>query len=158
MKLCATNKSGNTHGPRCKILRRTRWSRSPYSYTRTGWPRTCKRLRYITINSAVAGGGRRGESLGARGVSSWNMCSGRVLFNCDAEHWRWEGGCVRIWKQTIRTAESPVSGTAKKLGGADLGMSATELQAEEGRGCARVYDRTCASVGRGCDSQLSGEA
>ena len=40
-----------------------------------------------------------------------------------------------------------MSGTAKKIGGADLGISATKLQAEEGRGC-----------GRECDSQLIGKA
>ena len=157
MKFCATNKSGNTHGPNCKNLRRTQRSRSPYSYTHTSWPRACKRLSYITINSAVADGGQRRESLGARGVSSWNMCSGRVHFNCDAAHWRWEGGCVRIWQRTTRTAGSYVSGTAKMLGGADLGMSAAELQAEEGRGCARVCGRACSSGGRGCDSQLIGK-
>ena len=65
---------------------------------------------------------------------------------------------MRIWKQTIRTAESPMFGAAKKLGGADLGTSATELQTEGGRGCARVYDRTCSSGGRGCDSQWVGNA
>jgi len=50
-----------------------------------------------------------------------------------------------------------VSGTAKMLGGADLDMSAAELQAEEGRGCARVCGRACSSGGRGCDSQLIGK-
>ena len=98
------------------------------------------------------------ESLGARGVSSWSMCSGRIHYHCDAGHWRWEGGCVRMWKRTTRTAESHVFGTAKMLGGADLGMSAAELQAEEGRGCARVCGRACSSGGRGSDSQLIGNA
>ena len=157
MKFCATNNSGNTHGPNCKNLRQTQRSRRPYSYTHTSWPRACKRPSFITINSAVADGGQRRESLGARGVSSWNMRSGRVLFSCDAAHWRWEGGCVRIWQRTTRTAGSCVSGTAKMLGGADLGVNAAELQAEEGRGCARVCGRTCSSGGLGCDSLLTGK-
>ena len=80
-----------------------------------------------------------------------------VSLICDAAHWRWEGGCVRIWQRTTMIAGSCVSGTAKRLGGADLGMNAAELQAEEGRSCARVCGRTCSSGGLGCDSLLTGK-
>ena len=64
---------------------------------------------------------------------------------------------MRVWQRATRTAGSYVSGAAKMLGGADLGMSAAELQAEEGRGCARVCGRTCSSGGLGCDSLLTGK-